>query len=786
MASNLDRTALLEILRSRRPLADVLSERGITEGTFQAALGDYLRSKLPKTDGRIRSTVQTRVQILRDRHGVPHISADNASDLFFAYGYATAQDRLWQLDFLRRAAHGRLAEILGPEGLASDIEVRTVGISRLARELVGRLPEETLETLLSYVAGVNAAIDDCGDNLPVEFDILEYRCEPWTIADTLALMKHFWWQLTGRLHLITGPALLEKLLKHGPRYAAFLRSEVHGESILPPGENRGQLPADIAEPFELMEGGDEPPGSNNWVIGPGKSATGHPLFASDPHTPYGAPTVWYEVHLHGAGFDMAGMGYAGVPGVVFGRNRHAAWGITNNICSLRDLFVYPAEDPSARKERRTETICIRNGTEQILNLATSDLGPIVNHLLPAEIKEGPPVALCWVGTEISDEIGALLRLNRAAAHAEFRESLAGWSCPTFNFVWADAAGNVAYECAGRLPRRRVPGRGLRPAADPIYHWAGFLPFEANPWCVNPKQGWLATANNPVLPADEDPGLGGVWTSDARARRIRKVLESRPKHTFAQSTDLQCDTVSDRAADVLPPLVAALALATDERIQAAAERLHKWDGAMQADSVPAALFEAFSRHWLHLVLAEREVPAGLADLLAKPVFGLAFELVKGDDTGWFRQRDRRESIEQAMRQALDDLTKRLGPDMAQWRWGDLHTLTLKHPLGRREPLAALFDSGPRSLGGSTPTVNNQSVNASGSYEATAGANCRVAADLGTLELHVTNCLGQSGHPGSPHYRDQLDDWLAGRLHVLSLDWATAEKEATQRLELTQQI
>jgi penicillin amidase len=290
----------------------------------------------------------------------------------------------------------------------------------------------------------------------------------------------------------------------------------------------------------------------------------------------------------------------------------------------------------------------------------------------------------------------------------------------------------------------------------------------------------------VLPADEDPGLGGVWTSDARARRIRKVLESRPKHTFAQSTDLQCDTVSDRAADVLPPLIAALSIATDERIQAAAGRLRDWDGAMQADSVPAALFEAFSRHWLHLVLAEREVPAGLADLLAKPVFGLAFELVKSDETGWFRQRDRRESIEQAMRQALDDLTKRLGPDMAQWRWGELHTLTLKHPLGRREPLAALFDSGPRSLGGSTPTVNNQSVNASGSYEATAGANCRVAADLGTLELHVTNCLGQSGHPGSPHYRDQLDDWLAGRLHVLSLDWPRAEKEATQRLELTQQI
>src|SRR5262249_1941670 len=158
-----------------------------------------------------------------------------------------------------------------------------------------------------------------------------------------------------------------------------LRSEVHGESILPPGENRGKVPTDVAEPFELMEGGDELPGSNNWVIGPGRSATGHPLFASDPHTPYGGPTVWYEGHLHGAGYDMAGMGYGGVPGIVFGRNRQAGWGITNNICSLRDLFVYPAEDPTARKEQRTETIGVRGGSEHILHIKVSDLGPIVNH-----------------------------------------------------------------------------------------------------------------------------------------------------------------------------------------------------------------------------------------------------------------------------------------------------------------------------------------------------------------------------------------------------------------------
>lgn len=777
----IDPATLLTILRSGQPLAATLAAHGLTAEASQAALTAYLRSKVPPLAGKIRSGVEGPAKILRDRHGVPHIHADDPHDLFFAYGYATAQDRLWQLDYLRRAAQGRLAEVLGSESIPSDVEVRTIGIGRLARELVPRLPGATLELLAAFASGINALMDDCRDNLPIEFEVLYYTCEPWTVADSLALMKHFWWQLTGRLYQICGPELMQRALGDGPLYQAFLRSEVHGESIIPPGENRAR-PLPVAPgPAGRIAGEVAGPGSNNWVISPGKSASGQALLASDPHTPYLAPTIWYEVHLHGPGYNVAGMSYVGIPGVVFGRNEKGAWGITNNICSLRDLYVLPKKDPGWRG-KHNERISVRGSSEYILPLTKTEHGPIVNHLLTASTMDGPSVALRWVGTEISDEIGCLLRLNRAGSVDEFRQALSSWTCPTFNFVWADAAGNIAYQTAGRLPRRPVPGRGLRQAANPSDQWAGFFPFESNPWCQNPKQGWLGTANNPVLPAKEDPGLGGMWTSDARARRIRRRLTGQDKISLKEAADFQLDTMSERARDMKAALTDALAGAADAKLQAAAQLLRDWDGDMRADSTAAALFDAFSRHWGALVLAVR-VSKETSDLVLRHVFGLMFELLKTDDAGWFASAaDRSAGIHEAMRRALEEVEHTLGPDLSLWRWGDLHPLTLRHPLGNREPLGPLFNTGPRPIGGSSHTINNQTLAATGSYEANAGPCCRIAADLGTMELLVTSCLGQSGHPGSPHYRDQTDDWFAGRQHLLSLDWQRLAAEAVHVLEL----
>jgi len=765
MPATPDRANLLAALRSGHPLP----------ADLRGALGDFLQAPLPATTGTRAVGIYKSATILRDRFGVPHIQADDADDLFFAYGYATAQDRLWQLDYLRRAAYGRLAEIFGADSLGSDIEVRTIGIGRLAQELEEQLPPESAQVLADFAAGVNAVIEATRACPPVEFQVLDYECEPWSTADSLALMKHFWWQLTGRLFLISGPEMLRRAVGDGPLYEAFLRSELQGESIIPPGENR-------AQPLPPFTGGgmdSGPPGSNNWAISPGKSATGKPLFASDPHTPYMAPTVWYEAHLHGAGYAVAGMGYVGLPGIIFGRNPHAAWGITNNICSQRDLFVDAADGMSFRPPpaRHVERIAVKGGAEQVLNLATNDIGPLVNHLLPSALMTGPPVALRWVGQDKADEVGALLRLNRAAKHDEMRTALADWVCPTFNFMWAGVSGDIAYQTAGRLPRRRVQGRTLRPADAPQYRWEGFIPYECNPWCLNPRQGWIATANNPVLPDGGDHDLGGMFVSDARARRIRQVIEGQGKFTLADCAALQMDITSARLPDAARDLCAALAASTDARVQTALGVLRAWRGDYDAASAAPAIFEAFTRHWSNAVLAERGIPDNVRDLLTRHVLGMVFPLLKADPLGWFARSERVAVITAALQSALDDLATRGGTT-----WGDIHTLTMRHPVAKRLPAVSAFDTGPVAIGGAGHTVNNQWVNASGSYESVSGANCRIAADLGTTDLLITNCMGQSGHPGSPHYRDQYADWLAGRLHVLSLDWKKVEAEAKDRLEL----
>src|SRR5262249_10220669 len=205
----------------------------------------------------------------------------------------------------------------------------------------------------------------------------------------------------------------------------------------------------------------------------------------------------------------------------------------------------------------------------------------------AGMREGGPVALRWVGTEISDEIGAMLRLNRAGSVDDFRAALTGWTCPTFNFVWADAAGNIAYQCVGRLPRRLTPGRGLRIARDPEQQWADSIPFTSNPWTVNPAQGWLGTAENPVPPPDRGPGIGGMFTSDARARRIRTKLSGQEKFTLAQCAAFQMDTVSARVNEIREWPTALLVASGDPIMQKVADLMKRWDGDMAADSPQAA-------------------------------------------------------------------------------------------------------------------------------------------------------------------------------------------------------
>jgi penicillin amidase len=513
------------------------------------------------------------------------------------------------------------------------------------------------------------------------------------------------------------------------------------------------------------------------VLAPSRTITGRPIVASDPHIPYAAVSIWHEVHLRGGSFNVAGVALAGMPAVMIGRNERVAWGITNNICSQRDLYLEktdPAHPGCFLYDGRWEPASEREGVIQVKGaepvrktIRFSRNGPIVDELLPPAARHTGPVALRWLGFEPCGWLTALVGMNRARTAAEFREATRPWHVPTFNVVFADADGHVGLQCTGRIPLRRVAERGYRPGWDPAHQWTGVIPFEDMPHALDPPRGFVVTANNRLAPDDYPYPLAGTWSSGHRARRIREQIASRPKLSAEDCRRLQGDIRSGRAAECLARLVALLDGDADARVRRAAEALRAWDGVVTADSVAATLFNVFFAHWCRTVTAER-LPAELVGFVSANANGLASRLLADDRLGWFVRRSRQEAVRVALLAALDELTARLGPDPAAWRWGRLHTLLQNHFLSGCGDLGELLDRSGLPLPGDTATVCNNTPDAD--WRAYLGPGYRMITDFGDHNggLWSVEVAGVSGHPGSPHYDDQLGPWSEGRYYHVPLD------------------
>jgi penicillin amidase len=783
------RDILLKLGAGER-IESVRAAAGLTGEGFDLWWRDELAARTPQMGGRKSVQVEGDVDIVRDDWGVPHVFARSDEDLFFGYGLAMAQDRLWQLDFYRRKASGRLAEVLGPEGLERDVAARVVGISRIAAEQEKMLPAETMRRLEAFSRGINAAMMESKNHLPIEFALLGYEPEPWSPLDSVAIWGEFRWYLTGRLPVIALPELAKRTLGDGPLYRAFLTPEAGEESIVPVGSYPSEPAA--AELFGNGVGdAEEGAGSNNWVIGGARTASGSPLVASDPHIAFGSVSCWYEVHLSGGSFNVAGAGYVGVPGVIFGRNERVAWGVTNNICSQRDLyqektdpqrpghFLYDGEwEPAAEL---TERIFVKGGVTVEKKVRFSRNGPVVDELLPAPARHTGPVSLRWVGSSFSDELSSMHDANRAESCDQFREALRGWQVPTWSFGFADVEGHIGYQCAGRIPIRKGWDRGYRPGWDPDHQWRELVPFDGLPALADPPEAWVRSANNRPAPEDFPYPLSGTWSSGHRARRIRQMIEEKDRLSRQDLARMQMDVLSLRALDALPALLRLLAGSADQRVTSAAAYLRSWDGRMEPDRVAASIFEFFHERWCQAVAAERFEPESIS-LVAAAIGGLALELLSADHHGWFRRRPREEVALAAMSRALDDLEGRLGTDMSSWTWGRVHTVRLDHHLSDVGDLGRLLSRGGSPVGGSGTTVCNTGHDPN--YMASLGANWRLNADLSESPagLWAVDAAGQSGNPGSPHYCDQLPEWLAGRHHYLPLDRGRLEARSESVLHL----
>jgi penicillin amidase len=762
---------LLAVLRGQRVPSDI----GLGQTEFDTARDAFLAERAHIGNSELPSPVGGKVEILRDGAGIPHIYADSSVDLHFGLGVAMAQDRLWQMDRLRRRALGRQAEIMGPAYAASDLAHLTVGINLMAAREPALMDGDTYQVVAAMAAGINRQIAAFGDKLPIEFALLDYRPEPFTVGCIVAIARGLWWSLNGRIDRIAA-AEASRFMPTPELRELYLTPEASEHTVLGSGGN------------VQAAGTDDATGSNNWAVTASRTGTGHAVMAGDPHQPFWVPSSWYEFALHGPQDNAAGCGHPGVPGLWWGSNGRIAWSLTNNAASTRDLYreqVDPA-DPTRYRDgdvwrhftERQVTIKVRGEADRAHTIRSTVRGPLVNHMVPAlDPDDTTPLSLRWVGAEHIDDMRALVSLGRAQDWNGFRTALRDWSVAVFNWIYADAGGNVGYQMAGRIPVRGRVHHGYRDAAELADRWTGPIPFEALPHAYNPSGGFVASANQRIVGADYAYPVYGAYSQGHRGVRIDAVFAAHPKAGPAETVALQNDIHSTRAARLAPAIVALLRDAGGDAGEVATI-LAGWDFRYTTDSVAALLFETLMAHWQRRVLAEH-IPERLIDLTQQQT-GIAATLLEQPEMAYFPG-GTSAALQQTAGEAIAALTTRLGSDRAAWRWGNVHLAHWRHPVSGPASAGAL-DIGPLPVDGGSHTVRNTGGEAP-PHGAGSGAEYRIVVDFAAPDsFRAVQNIGNSGVPGSPHYRDQFVPWIQGEYHVVHLARSAVEAECRSKVTL----
>ncbi len=789
--------------------------RGIMDSIVCAALAWLSRRRLPQTRGDLHLPgLHSPVEVIRDRWGVPHIYAGDTSDLMFAQGYVHAQDRLWQMDFSRRLAAGRLAEVLGPEVVPADRWLRTIGMRRVAEQEAAQLDAGVCAEAEAYAAGVNARLAQ--GKLPIEFVLLRYKPEPWTPADTISWSKMMAWSLSVNWE---GELLRAHLIARlGPEQEAELEPAwpAHCPVIVPRGLDYSAIGAEALKRARAARHFSGPSateglGSNNWVLSGQRTATGAPLLANDMHLGMGVPSIWYENHLVAGDLNLTGVTLPGAAGIVAGHNGHVAWGFTNGFPDVQDLYVehlrrtgdgrvqYEFKGQWLEARVLPEVIRVRGKAPVVEEVVVTRHGPIVNGLAPGLAGE-EPLALRWTALEPSTQLAALHHMNRARNCLEFREALRGWAVPIQNTVYADTGGNIGYSFPGKVPiRARGDGRVPVPGWTGEYEWTGYIPFEELPHLYNPPQGYVASANNRVVDEEYPYFISCDYCTGNRAQRIVELIEAQPRIDEAYVKRMQLDQLST-AARAMARRIGELEV-SDPELAAVVALMRTWDGTLSADSPAASVYTVFCRRMIFLTLegklgpdlARRYAGQGPTPILAETsILGCrALEwqqkILDEPHSHWFdlgHGETRDEVMRLALRETVDYLRRELGPKVDGWAWGGLHKLTCAHMLGQVKPLDRLLNLGPYPIGGDGNTLwASEAASIDPKSETLIGPPFRFIADLGDLRRSLGVLMpGQSGQPGSPHYDDQVATWFAGEYHPMLYAREDVEAGAVARLHL----
>ena len=777
----------------------------------------WLGSSEPQVDGTLQvAGLAAPVSVLRDARGVVHIRADSDADAYFALGFVHAQDRLPQMEQMRRLGAGRLSEMVSFDSVIElDKFTRALGLYELAEQTYVDAEPPVKAALEAYADGVNAYLATHEGawspamymRVPPSLDLDDYQPEPWRPADSMVwgkLMAIFLagWNFSFELERIQVEQLLgpERTREYYPdqpasQYGPTLPSQQADAAPDP----RWRAAADDIPPL-FREPWDA---SNAWVVDGSRTATGMPLLANDPHLRHALPGTWYLAHIKTPTLDIVGGTTPGVPFHILGHNTRIAWGFTTTHSDMADTFVerlnpddpgqYLTPDGWAALETRSEVLELANGQTLDLEVRVTRHGPVISDLKPGQarrvLEENEVLALSAPYLFPGDTTAeGMYWLNRATDWQSFRAAARRFVAPQQNMHYADTAGNIGFIAPAHVPIR-ASGDGQLPAPGWTgdYDWVGRIPFQGLPQSHNPESGRIVNANNRVVDDDYPYFLGKTHDFSYRSDRIHQMLDADRPLTVADFRAMQHDVVSLAARELLPLMLDAEF--KDPRAQEAATLLSRWDGAMAADRVEPLIYEAWEREIMRAIPADELGPLFPEIFSRKPDF-LRQVLTESphwcDDVTTQEVEDCAIVRERSLLAALDFLAARYGDDVAAWQWGTAHMANFRHQAIGQIPLLGDWLDGSVPTGGSWATLNRGGTpfgNEGDPFRNVHGAGLRAVYDLSNLEQSVFSMApGQSDNPYSPYWSHLAEPWAAGEYFPIPTSWAQAEDGAVSTLTL----
>ena len=761
----------------------------------------YLSTRaLPDYNQKVRlKNIKESVTVYRDQYAIPHIYAKNEEDLYRAVGYVMAQDRLWQMDLIRRATTGRLAEIFGEDLLETDQLMRSLRMTAKSKSVLAKTEGKIIACLEAFADGVNQFIRKNKNRLPPEFAILGCQPEKWEVIHSFNLVGYMAWDLTTPW---SAELLLSKIAKKiGPgsgRFNELIPDLYLHKSAVFPGFSGESSEADLLASLltkaqKLVDLGLVVfSGSNNWAVSGQKSTTGKPIMANDMHLGLFAPGIWYQMHqVVENQLEVTGVVLPGQPFIIAGHNQNLAWGMTNVMVDDLDFYretVNPGNPNQYRFNRQwrdmevsREVFKTRAGKTVEKELKFTHRGPVIPGV---EAGKNQVISMRWLGNHFSNEVRSVYLLNRAKNWEDFRSAVKTFSAVSQNIVYADVEGNIGLQTAAGVPIRKTSGTFVAPGETDEYDWTGIVPFAELPYSFNPACGYVSSANNKTV-GDDYPYYISYWFAmPDRIDRIREMLEAKEKLSIEDFKKMQGDFKSKHVERYLGDIVDIVKQMTDLKglEKQALQLLSAGDGVLSKDSTAATIFES-----LYMVMLKNLVADELGEALYKEYLGnktltrnLVANVWKNKDSLWCDNiaTEARETFTQWIQSSFTETVRQLqaglGNDPGDWRWGNVHRLILRHPLGRVKLLDSLFhfNRGPYGVGGSFHTVCPYGYSLRNPFLSDYGASHRHIYSTASWDDSQTVIpTGISGIPASPHYCDQTQLYLENRYHA---DYVSKER------------